>query len=143
MKNEYNRGMDVLVIPEARREIEGLKVLGPAAGTWGVLVGHRRGPRYLVEKVVAAAPPQRLPDASLLEALDRIWPGVVIGVVVVRPRAAFRKALLAPAWCGKLVLQLGGPARKPVLKAVQVTFARRFRLEPVPFAAGPEEEGHE
>jgi hypothetical protein len=135
--------MDVLIVPEARREIETLRTLRPDAGTWGVLVGHRRGPRYFVEKVVTAAPPQRLPDERVLEELDRIWPGGIIGLAVVRPGAAFRKAVLGPAWYGKLVLQPSGHAGKLALKAGLVAFERRFRLEPVPLAAGPEEEGHE
>jgi hypothetical protein len=135
--------VDVLIVPEARREIDGLRALRPAAGTWGVLVGHRRGPRYFVEKVVAAAPPLRLPDERLLEELDRVWPGAVIGLAVVGPGAAFRKAVLAPAWYGKIVLRLAGPARKPALAAQVVAFERRFRLEPVPFAADSKEEGHE
>jgi hypothetical protein len=142
-ENGYNRDVDVFIIPEARREIEALRALRPAGGTWGILVGHKRGPRFFVEKILAAAPPGRLPDERAIEDLDRIWPDGVIGLVVVRPGAAFRKAVLAPAWYGKLVLQAGGSPAKPVIKAGQVGFGRRFRLEPLPFAAGPEEEGHE
>lgn len=135
--------MDVLIVPEARREIEAWRTFRPVAGTWGALVGHRRGPRYFVEKVVTAGHSERLPDERVLEELDRIWPGRVIGLAVIKPGAAFRKAVLAPAWYGKLVLQSTGSAHEPVLKATLVAFERRFFLDPVPFAEAAKEEAHE
>ena len=152
--------MDVLIVPEARREIEALQALRPAAGTWGVLVGHRRGPRYFVEKVVTAGPPERLPDERVLEEFDRIWPGGIIGLAVIKPGAAFKRAVLAPAWYGKIVLQSTGPERwgrvylsqhrgsrkieaSPFFRAALVSFERRFFLDPVPFAEAAKEEARE
>jgi len=143
VESEYNRGVDVLVIPEARREIEALRAFRPASGTWGILIGHRRGPRYIVEKVVAAGRPGLRPDERLLEAFDRIWPGGVIGLMAVRPDAAFKKAVLAPVWYGKLVLRSAGPERAPVLQAGVVEFERRFFLDAVPLAAAVKEKAHE
>ena len=143
MESEYNRGVDVLIIPEARREIEAWRAFRPAPGTWGVLIGHRRGPRYIVEKVAAAGRPGFTPDERLLEAFDRIWPGGVIGLAVVRPDAAFKKAVLAPAWYGKLVLRSSGPAKAPRLEAGVVEFERRFFLDAVPLAAAAKEKAHE
>ena len=134
---------DVLIVPEARREIEALQAFRPAAGTWGVLIGHRRGPRYFVEKVVTAGSAARLPDEQVLEELDRIWPGGIIGLAVVKPGAAFNKAVLTPAWYGKLVLRSTGAAGRPVLKTGLVAFERRFFLDPVPFAAAAKEDAHE
>ena len=135
--------MDVLIVPEARREIAALQALRPAGGTWGILIGHRRGPRYVIEKVVTAGPPERLPDEEVLEEIDRLWPGHVIGLAVIKPGTAFKKAVLAPAWYGKLVLQSTGPVRQPVLRASRVSFERRFFLDAVPFATAAKEETHE
>lgn len=135
--------MDVLIVPEAQREIEALRAFKPRAGTWGVLVGHRRGPRCFVEKVVAAGGPGGLPDERLLEALDKIWPGGIVGLVAVRPGAAFRKAVLGPAWYRKLVLEPAGSSRTPALKAAVVEFGRKFFLEAVPLAGAAKEKGHE
>ncbi len=133
----------MLIVPEAQREIEALRAFKPRAGTWGVLVGHRRGPRYFVEKIVAAGGPGVLPGERLLEALDRIWPGGVIGLVAVGPNAAFRKAVLSPAWYRKLVLQPTGSSRRPALRAAVVEFGRKFFLEAVPLAGAAKEKGHE
>jgi hypothetical protein len=133
--------VDVLIIPEARREIEALAAFRPKPGTWGALIGHRRGPRFIVEKVLSGGAPGRAPDERLLAGLDGIWPGRVIGIVVVRPGPAFRKALLGPAWFGKLVLRLAGPAAAPVLHPFTVEFRRSFHLAPVPLAPAAKGEG--
>ncbi len=126
--------MDVLITPEARRELEAVLALRPKPGTWGALIGHRRGPRYIVEKVLAAGSPGTVPDGRLLEGLDGIWPGRTVGLVTIRPGAAFKKAVLGPAWYGKLVLAVSGQPGRPVLRPSVVEFARTFFLSPLPLA---------
>lgn len=133
-KNEYNRDMDVLIIPEAQREIEALRAFRPRPGTWGAIIGHRRGSRFIVEKVVAAGNPGTVPDERVLAELERIWPGRIIGIAVVRPGAAFKKALLAPAWYAKVVIQPAGTAKSPVVRSHVVEFKRKFTFEPAPLA---------
>lgn len=143
VKSEYNRGVDVLIIPEARREIDAMQAFRSRTGTWGGIVGHRRGSRFIVEKVVAAGNPGTAPDERVLAELERIWPGRIVGIAAVRPDAAFKKAVLGPAWYAKLVLQLTGPARARVLRAFVVEFEGKFFLEPVPFALAAKERSHE
>jgi hypothetical protein len=135
--------MDVFITPEAGREIEALKALRPRPGTWGAIVGHRRGSRIIVEKITLGGSPGTVPDDRLLDGLEKIWPGRVVGIVAVRPGAAFRKVLLGPAWYGKLVLRWSGPARAPILSPSVVEFERRFFLAPVPFAPAAKEKAHE
>ena len=135
--------MDVLITPEAGREIEALKALRPRPGTWGAIVGHKRGSRFIVEKVVPAGSPGTAPDERLLAGLERIWPGRVIGIVAVRPDAAFKKAVLGPAWYGKLVLRWTGSVEAPVLSPSVVEFERKFFLAPIPFAPAAKEKAHE
>lgn len=131
--------MDVLIIPEAERDLAALRAFRPASGTWGALIGRRRGPRYFVEKVVAAGNPGAAPDGRVLAELEKIWPDGVIGLVAVRPDAAFRRALLGPAWYGKVLLRASGTAGSPVLEAFAVEFERKFFLAALPFAARPKE----
>ena len=139
----YNSGVDVLIIPEARREIEAMRAFGPRPGTWGVLVGHKRGPRFIVEKMFPAGNADTAPDERLLEGLEGVWPGGTIGLVAVRPGPAFLKAALGPAWFGKLVLQITGTAKAPVLRSSVVGFEGKFRLVPVPLAPAAKEKTHE
>jgi hypothetical protein len=139
----YNWFVDVLIIPEARREIDALRAFGPRPGTWGIIVGHRRGPRFIVEKVAAAGNPGTVPDERLLAGVEKIWPGRIIGIAVVRPDAAFKKALRGPTWYGKLVLQLAGSLKAPALRLHVVEFERKFYLDPVALASAAKEEAHE
>jgi hypothetical protein len=135
--------VDVFITPEARREIEALRVVRPAASTWGFLIGHKRGFRFIVENVFPVGSGRALPSERLLAGLDRIWPGGVIGLFAVRPGAAFKKAILGPAWYGKLVLDLGSTARKPSIRPSIVDFERRFFLAPVMLAPAVKAKAHE
>jgi hypothetical protein len=142
-KSEYNQGVDVLIIPDAQRDIDALRAFRPRTGTWGAVIGHRRGSRFIVEKVAAAGNPGTVPDERVLAELEGIWPGRIVGIAAVRPDAAFKKALLGPAWYAKLVLQLTGPARARVLRTYVVEFERGFFFDPVPFAFAAKERSHE
>ena len=126
--------MDVLITPEARREIEALKAIRPAPSTWGILIGHKRGFRFIVEKVFPAGGGRALPDERLVAELDRVWPGRVIGLFAVRPGTAVRKAVLGPLFYGKLVLNLGLDARKLSMRPFLVDFDRKFFMAPVGIA---------
>ncbi len=133
-------GVDVLITPAARLEIEALKVLRPEPSTWALLIGHKRGFRFVVEQVFPAGTGRRLPDERGLAGLETIWPGRVIGLLAVRPGAELKKSILGPAWYGKLVLLATGPAGEPALRPFAVEFERKFFLDPVPFAPAAKEE---
>jgi hypothetical protein len=135
--------VDVLITPAARLEIEALKVLRPEPSTWALLIGHKRGFRFVVEQVFPAGTGRRLPDERGLAGLETIWPGRVIGLLAVHPGAELKKAILGPAWYGKLVLLATGPAKEPVLRSFAVEFDRKFFLEPIPFAPAVKEGAHE
>jgi len=135
--------VDVLITPAARLEIEALKVLRPEPSSWALLIGHKRGFRYVVEQVFPAGTARRRPDERGLAGLETIWPGRVIGLLAVRPGAELKRAILGPAWYGKLVLLATGPAKVPVLRAFAVEFERKFFLDPVPFAPAVKEETRE
>jgi hypothetical protein len=135
--------VDVLIIPEAKRELEAIRAFRPRPGMWGVLVGHRRGSRFIVEKVLAAGEPGTVPGEKLLERLDTVWPGRTIGLIAVRPGAALKKAVCGPAWYGKLVLEIAGTARAPVIRPFVVEFERKFFLEPIPVAPAVKEKARE
>jgi hypothetical protein len=131
--------MDVLITPAARLEIEALRACRPGPSAWAVLLGHARGFRFIVEQIFPAGT-SRPPDERALAGLETVWPGRVIGLLAVLPGAALKKALLGPAWYGKLVLVASGSVKKPVLRSYVVEFGRRFFLVAVPFAPPVKEE---
>jgi hypothetical protein len=126
--------VDVLLTPAARLEIEALRALRPEPSSWAALLGHKRGFRFVVERVFAAGTGRRPPDDRTLAGLEGIWPGRVVGLLAVRPGPSLRRAVLGPAWYGKLILVSSGPAKAPVLSPYAVEFDRRFYLDPVAFA---------
>jgi hypothetical protein len=135
--------VDVFITPEARRELEALRAVRPRPSAWGVLIGHKRGFRFIVEKVFPAAGAAAAPSERLVRELDRVWSGRVIGLFAVRPGAAFKKAVLGPAWYGKLVLDLGLSARKQSVRPFVVEFERRFFLALVTLAPAVKAKAHE
>jgi hypothetical protein len=135
--------VDVFITPEARRELEALRVVRPAASTWGFLVGHKRGFRFIVEKVFPAGNGRALPSERLLAGLDRIWPGGVIGLFAFRPGAAFKKAILGPAWYGKLMIQLSASADVFAMRPSVIEFKTKFFIAPVALAPAVKAKAHE
>jgi hypothetical protein len=132
--------VDVLLTPAARLEIAAFEALRPEPSAWAALLGHKRGFRFVVEQVFPAGTDRRLADERTLARLEGIWPGRVIGLLAARPGRPLRQAVLGPAWYGKLVLLLSGPAKAPVLRPYAVEFDRRFFLDPVAFAPPVKEE---
>ena len=135
--------MDVLITAPARRDIEALAAFRPKPGAWGALVGHRRGPRIVVERAVLGGAPGTRPDETTPAVLDRIFPGRLVGLAVVRPGPAFRRAVLGPAWYGRVVLSVTGPAAGAILRPALVEYERRFFLAPVRLAPPGKERSHE
>ena len=141
--NDIIKGVDVLITPEARREIEALMAIRPLPSTWGILIGHKRGFRFIVEKIFPAGSGRVLPNERVLAGLDGIWPGRVIGLFSVRPGIAFRKAVLSPGWYGKLVFDLGLSAQKRSIRPYIVEFKTKFFLARIPLVTAGRAKTHE
>jgi hypothetical protein len=139
----YNPAVDVLITPEARREFEAVRALRAGPSTWGLLIGHKRGFRFIVEKIFPAGAGPAGPGERLITELERIWPGRLIGLFAVRPGTAFRKAVLGPLFYGKLILRPGMSSGKPAIRASIVEFERKFTLKPVPLAPAGKAKAHE
>jgi hypothetical protein len=135
--------VDVLITPEARREIEALGILSPRPSAWGVLIGHKRGPRFIVEMVFPAGSGRTLPNERHVAGLDHVWPGRVIGLFSVRSGVAFRKAVLSPGWYGKLVLDLGLSVQKQSIRPYIVEFKTKFFLARIPLVTAGRAKTHE
>jgi hypothetical protein len=125
--------MDAYLTAEARRSLEALALLG---GARGYLIGHRRGPRFVVEALVPAAGGRPFSGADI-RALDRVFGSATIGFFAVGPgRPAAKKAALRPFGCGRLFLEARRNARNGLaLKAYSVDYDGEFGLTPVPVAS--------
>jgi hypothetical protein len=143
LESDIIRSVDVLITGEAALGLEALNVLRPGRAAWGVLVGHKRGHRYLIEHVFFAGAGTALPSLRAFDELDRLWDGRIVGLLAIRPDAAFKKLLLGPYFYGRLYLDLRPAKNGPRLRAYAVDFDRVFFLSPVRLERGPEGGGHE
>lgn len=133
----------MLITRGVSAELDALKILRPAPPAWGLLIGHRRGPRIFAERIFPAAAGAVLPPPGELEDLERRLGGKVIGFFAVRPGTALKKSLLGPYFYGRVLLEVRFSRGGPVLKAFAVEFDGAFFLAPVPLESGPKGEAHE
>ncbi len=127
--------MDVVIVPEARLDIGAVCALGPAPGTWGVLLGRKTGSRFYVERVFPA-PLTTAPSAEAVDALDPVWEDRIIGLFAVRPGRDVRRAVLGPRFYGKLILDIRPGKKGPEVRAYAVRRARGFFPSPIPLGSG-------
>ena len=129
--------MDAFLTAEAAADIDVLNRLRPAASAWGFLVGHRRGPRVVVERLVPAAAGAGLPPPGELDGIDRDLGRKVVGLFAVRPSAAFRRSAAGPYFYGRLLFDVR-PSRKgpAAVKPFVVEFDGKFLLAPVALRRG-------
>ena len=122
--------MDAFLAREAVQALEALSAVSSAAHLKGCLLGHKRGRRVIIEKVLPV-PAGFHPTRENMIRLDRIFRGRMVGFFAPRG-SAFNKALLQPIACGRLFLsvqprQQGGLCLKPFL----IDYDGRFSFNPV------------
>ena len=110
----------------------GARSSASAPATEGFLLGHRRGPRRLVEDVLPTRP-GFFPSLESFFESDRLLGGRVIGFFSFKPAPARLKKILAPFAAGKIFLDASPLASKRgTPRAFFVDFDRAFRLHPLP-----------
>ncbi len=130
--------MDAILADDASLEAATLASASGRTGATGFVVGQRRGPRFIAERLVPAGPGPFPVEDAVREA-DRLWDGRIIGFYAVGPAAGLRARLLRPAFCGKLVLLIGRAGRgrtAPAPRGFLVDFDGRFTLKPLPVSRG-------
>jgi hypothetical protein len=128
--------VDAQITHAAGVGLEAVRRLKPRTTAWGLLLGHERGGRFVVEGVFPAGGSAALPATVEFDALNRLWEGRLIGLYALRPGPSLRKSVLGPYFFGKLFLELGRTARGAGLKAFTVEFDRRFYFSAVPVVSG-------
>ncbi len=119
-------------------DLEALRILRSASGTWGFLLGHVRGSRFFVERAFPAGR-AAVPAAGPWAGLDKLWDGSVLGVFAHRPSASFKKRLLEPRFFGKLYLEAGISANRVRPKAYTVEHKGGFRFSALPLRPKPKD----
>lgn len=122
--------MDAYLSREAYRSFEALSLIGPHRNPDGLLIGHKRGHRYFVERVFPALKnfssfPQNYFD------LDYLFSGRLIGFFSFKPEQRRIKKVLAPFAYGKLFLKIHQQKKKMSIHSFIIDYEGEFFLSPV------------
>jgi hypothetical protein len=123
--------VDAYLTAQARDSFAALSALAPGRPLMGLLLGHTRGHRFVVERILPA-PPGIAPDERSLTRIDAAFAGRIIGFFVAGDSARIKASLRRPSAAGRLLLIVKTSKRGPSFKAVAVDFDGRIRFVPLP-----------
>jgi len=123
--------VDAYIAAEARRSFEALDALAPGRKHFGFLIGHKRGHRFIVEKIFPAPAGLKIDLRNILR-FDDLYAGRAIGFYTSGDLAGIKARLRQPAASGRILLAVRAARRAPAFKAYAVDFDGRFRFAPLP-----------
>jgi hypothetical protein len=125
--------MDALLAPEARQALEAL-ALSRSPASAGILFGHKRGSRFIIESALPTTPGYYPPQRTYLR-LSAAFSDRIIGFFSFSAESGLRKISPPPFAVGKVFLSLkAGPDGRLFLRGHSPDYSRRFILRPVPLA---------
>jgi hypothetical protein len=130
--------MDAYLAEEALLDLEGQALDPLPRKTAGLLLGHKRGPRFFVEKIF----PCRAAFFSTLKnyrTLDNHFNGKIIGFYSFGSNSRKRRQLGRPFACGKLYLEIRPGRKKLTVKPSVIDYKNSFYFQPVPLVLPPQE----
>jgi len=124
--------MDAFLTIEAQQTLRAVKAISPRRNAAGILIGHKRGRRFFVEKVFPV-PRGFQPSLKNLEVLDAVFEGRIIGFFRINPGEKGERAFLQPFACGKLFLAIESrSSAESVLIGYLIDYDGRYVLEQIP-----------
>ena len=136
--------MDAFLTSEAQRTLRAVKVISSPRNAAGLLIGHKRGRRFFVEKAFPV-PRGFQPSLKNLEILDAVFEGRIIGFFRIKPGEKDERSLLQQFACGKLFLAIESrSSAESILIGYLIDYDGRYVLEQIPLvleAAGPKKGG--
>lgn len=129
--------MDALLTWSARQALEAV-ASRHAADQGGVLIGHKRGRRFIVEKAVVCLS-DVFPDEAEYTRLKTLLKDEVVGFFFVRREPPLAQIIPPPFSVGKLVLSVrSGRKAGCVCRAFVVDYTDRFLWRPLKIVSGNE-----
>ncbi len=129
--------MDAYLTEEARAFLQAQTSAKRKVG--GVLLGHLRGRRFIVESLYPCPEADFLTEAGFWN-LQKIFDGRIIGFYSSRSLTGDNSPLFKPFACGKLFLSLALRSRNRLaVKARIIEFEGRYFLSPIPLSRPPKE----
>lgn len=123
--------MDAYLSQEAYQSLNVINLISSSSSSDGLLVGHRRGHRFFVEKIFPSLP-GFFPSLKKYHELDQFFDGKLLGFFSFNPDEKKIKKILAPFACGKLFLKISSNQQKKMaIKSYVIDYENEFLLLPV------------
>ncbi len=123
--------MDAYLSRESYQTLEALSLLAPRSNPTGLLIGHKRGHRYIVERILPT-PSGMLISPQKYFDLDRVLDGKIIGFFSAQANDHKTKRILSPFAYGKLFLEVKRSSKSQIkVKPFVVDYAKEFFLTPI------------
>ncbi len=123
--------MDAYLSQEAYQSLTALNLISSSSSSDGLLIGHKRGHRFFVEKIFPTLP-GFFPSLKKYHELDQLFNGKLLGFFSFNPDEKKIKRILAPFACGKLFLEISSNQQKKMtIKSYVVDYENEFFLLPV------------
>jgi hypothetical protein len=129
--------MDAYFSLEALQQLRAQALELPGRKARGLLLGHRRGVRFFVERIYPCSFPL-FPSARQFQALDGVFGGKIIGFYGSGDLSRSEAGKSPPFAANKLYLGFGlHPKKGLILKPAVVEYSGSFHLVPVAVAPRP------
>lgn len=123
--------MDAYLSREAHDSLLGLNLTASKTNMDGILIGHKRGQRLFVEKIL----PTKNGFFSSYEnylALDKHFQGSLVGFFTFKSNEKKIKKILSPFAFGQLLLNIHSTKKnKMTIKSFVIDYKKAFFLSPV------------
>jgi len=124
--------MDAYLSREAFQTLQVLSLLPPHTVPDGLLIGHRRGHRYFVERVL---PTQKgfFPSVEKYFTINKLCSHKILGFFSYLPEEKRIKKIFAPFAFGKLLLKIRSEGRDNMtIEPFVIDYEKEFHLSSIP-----------
>ena len=123
--------MDAFLSKEAFQMLLALSLISSTSNSDGLLIGHKRGHRFFVEKIFSSSK-GFFPSLKKYYALNQAFDTKILGFFSFQTDDKKVKKILAPFAYGKLFLQINtNKQKKMAFKSYIIDYEKEFFLSPI------------
>jgi hypothetical protein len=123
--------MNALISQEAFQAFKALNLMSANSRPDGLLIGHKRGQSFFVEKIFPTLS-GFFTSLENYQELDQLFKEKIIGFFSFKRDERKVKKILAPFACGKLFLKLASRGKKMMsIKPFVIDYEKNFFLKPI------------
>ncbi|MEE9390669.1 MAG: hypothetical protein V3U91_05445 [Candidatus Aminicenantaceae bacterium] len=123
--------MDAYLSTEAYQTLAALSLISSESNSDGLLIGHKRGHRYFVEKIFPTLK-GFFPSREKYFAMNKLFEEKILGFYSFVKDEKKNKKILTPFGHGKLFLQISlNKNKKMTVKSYVIDYENEFFLSPI------------